>query len=268
MAVAIKPLIEVDVAPVGKRPAVVKVSPLHPGARTDATDKAINNVMLLSMPGHEFSLLRPHLQYVHLPQHFLFHEPGEKVELAYFLNSGMTSLVVQTTSGKSCEVGILGREGMVSACLAVDICEAPYRAIMQVPGDGFRVTASALENVLANCPELKKELLRYVFLQGFQVAQIAACNRLHEIEPRLARWLLMCQDRVDSQVLFLTHEFLAEMLGTGRPSVTLAAGVLQRAGLIQNVRGAVRIMNRQGLEQAACECYRVVQDYNCGLGLK
>jgi CRP-like cAMP-binding protein len=268
MSVAIKPLIEVDSAPVGKRPAGVKASALHPGTRRDATGKAINNVMLLSMPGHEFSLLQPHLQYVPLPQHFLFHEPGEKVEFAYFLNSGMTSLVVQTTTGKSCEVGIVGREGMVSACLAVDICEAPYRALMQVPGDGLRVTASALEYVLANCPELKKELLRHVFLQGFQVAQIAACNRLHEIEQRLARWLLMCQDRVDSEVLLLTHEFLAEMLGTGRPSVSLAAGVLQRAGLIQNIRGAVRIMNRPGLEQAACECYRVVQDYNCGLGLK
>jgi CRP-like cAMP-binding protein len=266
--VAIKPIIEVDGAPVGKRPAVAKASGLHPGTRTDAIGKAISNVMLLSMPGHEFNVLQFHLQYVELPQHFLFHEPGEKVELAYFLNSGMTSLVVQTTNGKSCEVGIVGREGMVSACLAVDICEAPYRALMQVPGDGFRIIASALDNVLANCPELKKELLRYVFLQGFQVAQIAACNRLHEIEQRLARWLLMCQDRVDSQVLLLTHEFLADMLGTGRPSVTLAAGVLQRAGLIQNVRGAVRIMNRQGLEQAACECYRVVQDYNCGLGLK
>ena len=265
---AIKPLIEVDGTPVGKRPAAVRAGALHPGTPTDATGKAINNVLLLSMPGQEFSLLQPHLEYVELPQHFLFHEPGEKVELAYFLNSGMTSLVVQTTSGQSCEVGIVGREGMVSACLAVDICEAPYRAIMQIPGDGFRVTASPLDNVLANCPELKRELLRYVFLQGFQVAQIAACNRLHEIEQRLARWLLMCQDRVDSQVLFLTHEFLAEMLGTGRPSVTLAAGVLQRAGLIQNIRGAVRIMNRGGLEQAACECYRVVQDYNCGLGLE
>jgi CRP-like cAMP-binding protein len=265
--VAIKPLIEVDGTPVGKRPAAVRAGALHPGTPTDATGKAIKNVMLLSMPGQEFSLLQPHLQYVELPQYFLFHEPGEKVERAYFLNSGMTSLVVQTTAGESCEVGIVGREGMVSACLAVDICEAPYRAIMQVAGDGFRVTASALENVLANCPELKRELLRYVFLQGFQVAQIAACNRLHEIEQRLARWLLMCQDRVDSQVLFLTHEFLAQMLGTGRPSVTLAAGVLQRAGLIQNIRGAVRILNRRGLEQAACECYRVVQDYNCGLGL-
>jgi CRP-like cAMP-binding protein len=266
--VAIKPLIEVDGTPFAKRPALAKASALRAGARTDATGKAINNVMLLSMPEPEFSSLQPHLQHVELPQHFLFHEPGEKVELAYFLNSGMTSLVVQTTTGKSCEVGIVGREGMVSACLAVDICEAPYRAIMQIAGDGFRLTASALEDVLANCPELKKELLRYVFLQGFQMAQVAACNRLHEIEQRLARWLLMCQDRVDSPVLFLTHEFLAEMLGTGRPSVTLAAGVLQRAGLIQNVRGAVRILNRPGLEEAACECYRVIQDYNCGLGLK
>src|SRR5437667_12603368 len=121
---------------------------------------------------------------------------------------------------------------------------------MQISAEGLRVKADVLTETLVAAPDLRLILSRYVLIQGLQVAQIAACNRLHEIEQRLARWLLMCQDRVDSQVLFLTHEFLAEMLGTGRPSVTLAAGVLQRAGLIQNVRGAVRIMNRQGLEQA------------------
>jgi CRP-like cAMP-binding protein len=105
-------------------------------------------------------------------------------------------------------------------------------------------------------------------MQGLQVAQLAACNRLHDIDQRLARWLLMCQDRVDSQSLPLTHEFLAQMLGTGRPSVTLAAGALESSGLIENMRGTVRVVNRKSLEQAACECYAVIQHFNGGLGLK
>jgi CRP-like cAMP-binding protein len=142
------------------------------------------------------------------------------------------------------------------------------RAITQIAGDGLRIRADVLADLLPESSGLKEQLLRYVFLQGFQVAQAAACNRLHEIEQRLARWLLMCQDRVDSDVLFLTHEFLANMLGTGRPTVTLATGVLQRAGLIENSRGTVRIINRKSLEAAACECYGVIQNYNGGLGLK
>jgi CRP-like cAMP-binding protein len=105
-------------------------------------------------------------------------------------------------------------------------------------------------------------------MHGMQVAQLAACNRLHDIEQRLARWLLMCQDRVDSAVLPLTHEFLAQMLGTGRPSVTLAAGALENAALIENLRGTVKILNRKSLEEKACECYGVVQHFNGGMGLR
>jgi CRP-like cAMP-binding protein len=264
---AIKPLFEVDQPSLAKRPRIV-----NDGAATSVrhikTGEAITNVILLALPEHEFGLLQPHLQFVELPQQLVLHEPGQKVEFGYFPNSGMTSLVVQVSTGRNCEVGIVGKEGMVSACLAMDICQAPYRAVMQIPGDGFRVKGDALMAVLAEAPELKKELLRYVFLQGFQVAQIAACNRLHEIEQRLARWLLMCQDRVGSEVLFLTHEFLADMLGTGRPSVTLAAGALQRAGTIENLRGAVKIIDRKKLEESACECYAVIHNFNGGLGLE
>src|SRR5207249_11842456 len=117
---------------------------------------------------------------------------------------------------------------------------------------------NVLADALRAAPELRLLLNRYVLIQGSQIAQIAACNRLHEIEQRLARWLLMCQDRVDSDLLPVTHEFLSQMLGTRRPSVSLAAGVLQRAGTIENVLGAVRILNRKDLEDAACECYRAL----------
>jgi CRP-like cAMP-binding protein len=105
-------------------------------------------------------------------------------------------------------------------------------------------------------------------MHGMQVAQLAACNRLHEVDQRLVRWLLMCQDRVDFQSLPLTHDFLAQMLGTGRPSVSLAAADLENAGLIENQRGTVKVLNRKSLEDAACECYGVIQHFNGGLGLK
>src|SRR5580693_8289841 len=234
--------------------------PLAPGARTDAAGKAINNVILLSLPDEEYNLLRPHLEPADLPQYDIPHEPGEKIDFAYFLNEGMTSLVALSADGRSVEVGIVGREGMVGMSLTVGLLRGTFRAIMQMSGSGVRIRSDVFQEILLCASTLQSELSRFALMHGMQVAQLAACNRLHEIEQRLARWLLMCQDRVDSPVLFLTHEFLAEMLGTGRPSVTLAAGILQRAGLTQNVRGAVRIMNRQGLEQAACECYRVVQD--------
>jgi CRP-like cAMP-binding protein len=133
---------------------------------------------------------------------------------------------------------------------------------MQISGTAFRIRAELLEDLLEETPELRLLLNRFVLIQGLQIAQIAACNRLHEIEQRLARWLLMCQDRVNSEYLPVTHEFLAQMLGTGRPSVSLAAGILQKAGTIENARGNVKILNRPELESAACECYRAIQHFN------
>jgi CRP-like cAMP-binding protein len=166
------------------------------------------------------------------------------------------------------EVAIVGKEGMIGTPLAVGLRQGPYRAITQISGQALRIKSAALEEILQSAPELRLILNRYVLIQGLQIAQIAACNRLHEIEQRLARWLLMCQDRIDSDLLPITHEFLAQMLGTGRPSVSLAAGILQRAGLIENLRGTVKILNRPQLEESACECYRAIQHFNGGLGIR
>jgi hypothetical protein len=162
------------------------------------------------------------------------------------------------------EIAIVGREGLVGTPLAVGLNRGPYRAIMQIPGNGLRVKSALLEDCLPDTPELRLVLNRYILIQGLQVAQIAACNRLHEIEQRLARWLLMCQDRMDSELLPVTHDFLAQMLGTGRPSVSLASGLLQRAGMIENQRGTVKILNRKSLEDSACECYRAMQQFSGG----
>lgn len=232
------------------------------GARTDNSGKPLGNQILKSVPEAEYELIRAHLEYIQPPQQHILHEAGDKIEFAYFLNEGMASLVVLTSDGRSVEVAIVGREGIVGTPLAVGLRRGPYRAIMQIPGSGVRIPSAVLDEKLADMPVMRLLLNRYVLVQGLQIAQIAACNRLHEIEQRLARWLLMCQDRVESDYLPVTHEFLAQMLGTGRPSVSLAAGVLQKAGTIENLRGTLRILNRKELEAAACECYRTIQHFN------
>ncbi|HWY60150.1 MAG TPA: Crp/Fnr family transcriptional regulator [Terriglobales bacterium] len=232
--------------------------------RTDHAGRPVHNSILQSIPENEYNLLKGHLEPLDLPQRYVLHEAGAKLEFAYFLNDGMASLVVLTSDGRSVEVAIVGREGIVGTPLAVGLSRGPHRALMQIAGSGLSVKSAVLRDTLRSAPELRLIWNRYVLIQGLQVAQIAACNRLHEIEQRLARWLLMCQDRIDSEILLVTHEFLAQMLGTGRPSVSLAAGILQRSGLIENVRGAVTILNRPGLEAAACECYFAMQRFDTG----
>jgi len=230
--------------------------------RTESSGTPTRNDILSSIPDSEYNLIRSHLEYVELPQHRILHEAGEKIEFAYFLVEGLASLVVLTSDGRSVEIAIVGHEGIVGTPLAVGINRGPYRSIMQIPGSGLRIKAEVLEEKMREAPNLRRVLSRYVLVQGLQIAQIAACNRLHEIEQRLARWLLMCQDRMDDDVLPITHEFLAQMLGTGRPSVSLAAGVLQKSGLIENLRGVVKILDRAQLEAAACECYKAIQHFN------
>ncbi len=236
--------------------------------RTDRSGKAIRNRILLTVPDDEFLVLRPLLEQVEMPQYEIFYEQGGRIEHAYFPNSGMVSLVVLVQDGRSVEVGITGSEGVVGAPVAFGFEKAPMRAIMQMPGAGLRMPSAVMEQSFAQCPNLKFAIEQYVMKQQLQVAQLAACNRLHDMDQRLARWLLMCQDTTQSEYLPLTHEFLAQMLGSGRPTVTIAAGVLERAGLIANTRGSVKILNRKRLEDAACECYRVIQTFKGSLGLK
>ena len=232
------------------------------GTHKSANGELNANHLLTSIPEREYDLLRPDLEPVQLPHRLILHESGEKIEFAYFLNEGLASLVVLTSDGRSVEVAIVGREGVVGTPLAVGLQRGPYRSIMQLAGTGFRIKAELLQERLRQTPQLRLLINRYVLTQGLQIAQIAACNRLHEIDQRLARWLLMCRDRVDSDLLPITHEFLAQMLGTGRPSVSLAAGILQKTGVIENARGAVRILNRGKLQSAACECYNAIQQFN------
>jgi CRP-like cAMP-binding protein len=238
------------------------------GERTNTEGKPVSNLILLSISDSDYESLRPHLEYVSLPNHLILHEGGGRLEFAYFPNRGLISLVVVMKDGGSAEAGIVGNEGFTGTPAAVGLSRSPLQAVVQITGDGFRVAVAALQNSLETNPHLRFVLSRYAIVQGMQVAQTAACNRLHDIKQRLARWLLMTQDRVDSESLSITHDFLATMLGTDRPSVSMAAGVLQKKKLIEYTRGLVKIVNRKQLEDSACECYGITQQYNGELGLK
>jgi len=238
------------------------------GERTNTEGKPVSNIILLSISDADFSSLRPHLEYVSLPNHLVLHEAGGRLEFAYFPNRGLISLVVVMEDGQTAEAGIVGNEGFTGTPASVGLSRSPLRAIVQISGDGFRVRVEALQDTLESTPHLQMVLSRYAVVQGMQVAQTAGCNRLHDIQQRLSRWLLMTQDRVDSESLPITHDFLATMLGTDRPTVSVAAGVLQRKKLIEYTRGAVKIVNRKKLEHSACECYAATQHYNGQLGLK
>jgi CRP-like cAMP-binding protein len=241
---------------------------IKPGERTNAEGKAVRNILLLSIPNSEYLLLRDHLQFVELRFRASLHEPNQQIGFVYFQNGGVVSIVVAMADGNTVEAGIVGLEGVVGLPWAVGLNRSPHRAVVQIAGDGFQVEVDTLRRILTSAPQLQNILSRCAVIRGMQVAQTAACNRLHDIEQRLARWLLMSQDRVDSEWLPITHDFLATMLGTGRSSVSLAAASLQAKGVIEYLRGAVRILNRKGLESSACECYGAIQQFNGELGLK
>jgi CRP-like cAMP-binding protein len=235
---------------------------LRPGERTSVGGKAVGNKILLAIPDAEYRMLRPHLQYLKLPHHCSLHEPHRRMKFIHFLNEGLVSLIVVMKDGKTVEAGIIGNEGVTGASGIAGLPRSPLREIMQIGGNGFRMEISVMPKLLAAAPQFRQIVGRFMTVLGMQVSQTAACNRVHTIEQRLARWLLMAQKRIDSGPLPITHDFLATMLGTDRPSVTLAAGALQKLALIEYSRGAVNILNRKKLEEFACECYAVIQQYS------
>jgi CRP-like cAMP-binding protein len=236
--------------------------------RTNADGKQVLNKVLLATPQSEFELMRADLTHIDLPSHLSLHEPTQNIEFVYFPNRGMVSQVVVTKDGQTVEVGVVGNEGYVGAGLAVGLTRSSVREVIQIAGDGFRMMGNAIERILRSAPQLQMILSRHTGLQAMQVAQTAACNRLHDIQQRLSRWLLMTQDRVGSGMLPITHDFIATMMGTDRTTVSLAAAVMQKDRIIDYVRGAVKIVNRRKLEKSACECYDVIQQLEDELGLR
>jgi CRP-like cAMP-binding protein len=240
----------------------------HPRNKTDPPPPSLKNKILLAIPNSEFQLVRPFLEPFDFRQHSILHEPTQKLQFAYFPNDGLLSLLVATEDGKTVEVGMVGNEGVAGVACAVGLTISPLRQLVQIAGDGNRIRVSALEDLLGATPQFQMALSRYAVVQGMQIAQTAACNRLHDAGERLARWLLMAADRLDCNSLSITHDFLATMLGTDRPSVSLAAEILQKNKIIQYRRGALEILSRKKLESSACECYKVIQQFNGVLRLK
>jgi CRP-like cAMP-binding protein len=191
--------------------------------------------------------------------------PGEQPQYAHFMTSGVTSVVTFMADGIGAEVGLIGREGLVEAINLLGVANSPTTAFIQSEGTALRMRFNELHQEVLTSEVIRSRMLESVQRYGFMVSQISACNGLHEIEERLARWLLMVQDRLDTERFQMTQEFLAEMLGARRTSVTMAAGSLQRSGLIEYRRGNIRILDRERLQSAACECYPIVRDLNTGL---
>lgn len=238
------------------------------GERTNGSGKAISNQILLGLPDEEFTLIRPHLEPMDLPSKFNLHEPDRPLEFLCFPNQGLISVVVTTKDGRAVEAGLIGREGCAGTALAVNLKTSPLLHVVQLEGEGCSLPRAALETLMPLTPKFRLALSKFAVIQGMQTAQTAACNRLHDVEQRLARWLLMAQDRVDSAWLAITHDFLATMLGTDRPTVTVAARRLQDRKAIEYKPGAVRVLNHHTLEESACECYDVIQQFNGELGIR
>jgi CRP-like cAMP-binding protein len=220
----------------------------------------LSNLILNALQPELKSSLLARLQPVDLPVSLVLTNPGQIPPFAHFMTSGIASVVTFMSDGVGAEVGVIGREGLVEAIHLLGPATAPTTAFIQVEGTALRMPFTELQQFFTAHSVVSQRILECVQGQGFILSQLAACHGLHEIEERLARWLLMVQDRLQSDHFELTQEFLAEMLGARRTSVTLAAGALQRGGLIKYSRGRIQVIDRTGLEKAACECYPIVRD--------
>ena len=191
--------------------------------------------------------------------------PEQLIEDVYFPLDCVLSVVTRMKDGHQIEVGTIGREGMSAFPLLLGASTTANDSYCQVPGRAVRITASLFGELRLKSPALRQLLDRYVQAYVNMLGQLAACNRLHSVYERSARWLLMTRDRVDGDEIPLTHEFLAMMLGTGRSDVTIAAGILQQAGFIRYAHGSITVLDRDGLKNAACECYDVAHEQFGGL---
>ena len=219
---------------------------------------AVQNRILAALPAAEFALVAPQLTHINLALGESLHRAGEKITNVFFVESGFISALTMLSDGQPLEIGLIGSEGVAGVSVILGAVNSYSETMCQTGGGAYRMTTTALKDVAAHAPHLHDLLLRYTHIFHVQVAQTAACNAHHELSQRLARWLLAAHDRSGVAELSLTQDLIAVMLGVRRSTVSIAAGSLQKAGIIRYQHGKITVVDRVGLEDAACECYEAV----------
>ncbi|MDB5615938.1 MAG: transcriptional regulator, Crp/Fnr family [Tardiphaga sp.] len=220
----------------------------------------MRNHLLASLPREQFALLAPHMTTVTLPQNLVLSETGDEVDHIYFPHNGMLSLLAVMRDGKAIETATVGREGTVGAMAGLRLYISMVRVVVQLPMTTSRISSANFRKAVATSEPLRNMCIHYNEVLLTQARITAACNALHAVEARFARWLLQSADRAESNTVGLTQELMAEMLGVRRTSVTEVAGKLQAAGSISYARGVIRIIDRAALESSSCECYQTLID--------
>ena len=217
------------------------------------------NLLLESLTPESRTAILSRSQQTEMPIRFSMQSQEEQPRFAYFLTSGVASVVVAHLEGASTETALIGREGVTGALSLLGTSTPTAQCFIQITGRGYKTPLPVLRDLFVTSAEIRTRILQCVQQQALTTLQIAGCNAVHEAEPRLARWLLMVQDRTQEDSFLLTQEFVAEMLGARRTTVALAAGTLQRSGFIEYSRGKVTILSREALRMAACDCYGVTE---------
>jgi CRP-like cAMP-binding protein len=221
---------------------------------------ARRNRILAALPDEEFARLLPHLESVHLEKGEIVYLTGDDIQYAYFLDSGLLSFLSTTETGSTIEVAMVGNEGIVGLPVLLRNRITPHEVMVQFASEAFKLRAEALQEEFDRGKTLHEWVLRYINVLMAQIAQSSICNRFHSFEKILSRWLLTVQDRVNLDSLNLTHETISHALGVPRTAVTMAAGALQRAGVIRYSRGKIFILDHTKLEANSCECYRIIRN--------
>ncbi|HEY4306567.1 MAG TPA: Crp/Fnr family transcriptional regulator [Gemmatimonadaceae bacterium] len=233
---------------------------MYDSVQIPTTDQTLTgNRLLDSLPSAELNLLRSHTELGSLNRHETLYEPGSTITTIHFPVDGIVSLVCMMKDGGGVETATIGREGIVGGGVFHGVFTATQQAIVQVPGQSYRLSAEKFVELLPQLPTLSMLLHRFSVLMFTLAAQNSGCNRKHSIEERCCRWMLMVADRLDRETFELTHDFIAQMLGVRRASVTEALGALEKRGLIKTSRGRITLTDRPGLEAAVCECYAVIR---------
>jgi len=235
-----------------KEVAVIDPDPSHPGMR---------NAILAAFPAKDRQRIFPHLEPVTLDSEHVLLRQGTKIPCAYFPLSGVVAKLVTLADGGSAEVGMVGNEGMVPLFLFLGFSDTPFQAVVQNTGEALRMKADLFKAEVRRNKAFHQLLLRYTGAFMAQLSESAACNRLHSVEQRYCRWLLMTHDRVGADEFILKQEFVGKALGVRRMSITPVAQSLQEAGMIRYMRGRITILNRQSLESRVCECYQYTKSF-------